>query len=384
MSKVLKEKSIWLTEDIDRSLMIASHFGFAPIEPPKISKQDIEIAEEYGRHPYYDATESSALIRSYIEHGLSREPHPLSISYKRVSPGKSRDRYSLHFIGSTQGVVEATLIRSSLSILNDLGHKNLSVDMNSVGDKDSLCAYERELHQYIRKLAPDLPDNIRENIKKDIFSIFELDYPEIETIRQNIPPSISSLTSASRIHLKEVLEYIEALNIEFRLTPSLVGNKNYCSNTIFAIRDEDEKDRILAVGYHYSKLTRRLGLRKEIPMVGVTITSDLAGGGTSKRVYKTLPKSKFCLVHLGRDAKMRTLSILEDLRREHIHVYHLLGKDKITVQLTNLENLPVSHVILIGQKEALDGTATVRNVATRAQDTIALRELPLYLKNLVV
>jgi histidyl-tRNA synthetase len=63
-------------------------------------------------------------------------------------------------------------------------------------------------------------------------------------------------------------------------------------------------------------------------------------------------------------------------------VNHLLGKDKITVQLSSAENPSVSHIILIGHKEALEGTATVRNVTTRAQDTIPLSKLPLFLKHL--
>ena len=383
MSKTLRNKSIWLSGEFDKPLVTASYFGFVPIETPKISKQDLEIAEEYGRHPHYDAAESSALIRTYIDQGLSAEPHPLSISYKRVSPGRGRDKYSLHFIGSDQGVADATLIRGALSILDDLGRKHLVVDMNSIGDRDSLNAYERELHTYVRKFASEIPDEVREEIKKDVFNLFNIKNPSIEAIRNSIPPSISFLTPSSRNHLKEVLEYIEALNIDFRLSSQLVGNKHYCSHTIFAIKDTSEEERVLAVGYHYSKLARRLGLRKDIPMAGVTIFNEPTKETPSHlRVYKDLPKSKFCLIHLGTNAKMQSLSLLENLRREHIRVHHLLGKDKIAVQISNAECLPVSHLILIGQKEALEKTATVRNVSTRAQNTVPLNELALYLKTI--
>ena len=115
-------------------------------------------------------------------------------------------------------------------------------------------------------------------------------------------------------------------------------------------------------------------------MAGVTIFSPSAE--TERKVYKQLPKAKFYLVQLGREAKMKTLNLIEVLRAHKIPVHHFIGRDKLTVQLTSAEELRVSYLIIIGHKEALDGTATIRNVATRAQDTIPLEMLPQYLKNI--
>ena len=115
-------------------------------------------------------------------------------------------------------------------------------------------------------------------------------------------------------------------------------------------------------------------------MAGVTIFSAVKNA--AKKVYKQLPKPKFYLVQLGREAKMRTLSLIESLRANRIPVHHFLGKDKLAVQLANAEALNVSHLIIIGHKEALDGTATIRNIETRAQDTILLELLPEYLKKI--
>ena len=160
-----------------------------------------------------------------------------------------------------------------------------------------------------------------------------------------------------------------------------MGEKNHCSHAIFAIKNlVDEVETTLAVGYRYSRLAKRLGLRKEIPMAGVTIFS--AAKNAAKKIYKQLPKPKFYLVQLGQVAKMKTLSLIELLRLHHIPVHHFLGKDKLAAQLSSAESLQVSYLIIIGHKEALDGTATIRNVATRAQDTIPLELLPQYLKKI--
>ena len=383
----MQERTIWLSKEFDKPLVTASYFGFRPIETPRISKEDLALREEYGTHSHFDVVENAAFIRAYLENGLPAEAHPLSVAYKRHASGRGQDKYSLHFVGSNQGIVDAMLIRSALSMLEDFGHKHLVVDINSMGDKESINSYERELHLHLRKYMSDLPENIREHIKKDVFSLYHLDLPEMYPLRHSAPPSISSLSLQSRSYLKDVLEYLEMLGIEFHLANELVGNRHFCSQTIFQIREvggDDEK--VIATGHHYSRLGKRLGLKREIPMASATIlrTNGTESGAkmVNMKVYKELPRPKFCLVHLGREAKMKSLPILEQLRKERIRVIHSLGKDKITVQLSTADEATVSHVIIIGQKEALDGTATVRNVLTRAQNTVSMSELPLYLKHI--
>ena len=79
---------------------------------------------------------------------------------------------------------------------------------------------------------------------------------------------------------------------------------------------------------------------------------------------------------------MRALPIIELLRSFHIPTYHFLGKDKLTAQMETVEKIKPPYLLIVGQKEALDNTVTIRNVDTRAQDTIALGSLPQFLKHL--
>lgn len=368
-------------DEFDKALVTAAYFGFLPISAPKITKHDIELSKNCDSHPHYDATEKASVIRAYLEQNFALLPHPISLAYERPKTQKRPGSFGLHFIGTPSGIAEATLIRTALSILSEEGYKNLRVDINCIGGKDSISAYEQELTNYVRKSTVSMSPELQESIKENIFNIFTLKTPETILLRDTAPTAISSLTSQSRSYFKEVLEYIEALGIEFRLAPELVGEKNHTSHTIFAIKNnEDEEMEALAVGYRYSRLGRTLGLRKEVPMTGVNIFADLSKNAR-RRKYKTLPKPKFYLIQLGREAKIKTLTLIELLRTHHIPLHHFIGKDKITTQLSNAENLRVPYLIIIGQKEALENTVIVRNVTTRAQDTVSISNLPHYLKN---
>ena len=377
--------------ELDRTLVVASYFGFRPILAPKITKHDIELTRNCGNYPHYDAPEKASMIRTYLEEDFASLPHPVALVYEKHVSRKRFGNYALHFIGSSSGVAEATLIRTTLSILSEEGHKNLRVDINCIGDRESINAYERELINYVRKFGIDSSSEWKRSMKEDIFNLFRLKAPEALRLREMAPSSLNFLSLQSRVYFKEVLEYIEALGIEFRLAPELVGERNHTSHTIFAIRNIENEDlpagrqdtNTLAIGYRYSRLARLFGLRKEIPMAGVSIFST-SPRNARRQVYKALPKPKFYLVQLGKDAKIKTLSLIELLRSHRIPLHHFLGKDKITTQLLNAENLRVPYLIIIGQKEALDDTATIRNVATRAQDTVSIASLPRYLKNITL
>ncbi len=371
--------------EFDRAHVIATYFGFSPVPPPKITREDAELAGSFIEHPLYDPAEKIAVLRRYIEQNVVAEEHPLAWVYRNPVSRKKFGTHGLHFIGAPSAIAEAALIRTAFSILTEEGYKNLRVDINCIGDKDSIGAYERELCNYAKQFLTDLPENLRLKIKEDPFNLFHINAPELDGLREEAPSSINFLSSQSRAYFKEVLEYIEALGIEFRLAPELVGEKKHSSHTVFAIREPSAEGpgETLAIGYRYSRLSKVLGMKREIPVAGASILSTPKRESAHK-IYKDLPRPKFFLVQLGREAKVKTLSLLELLRSHRIPVYHLIGRDKLTSQLAGAESSRASHIIIIGQKEAIDGTATVRNVSTRAQDTVPVSALPHFLKNLSI
>jgi histidyl-tRNA synthetase len=381
--------SSWHLSEFDKPLFVASCFGFNPIKTPKVTDKDVEITNDCDNHPHYNAAEKAAFLRTYVERDLASTPHPLAFSYKLAGSSKKSTRYALEMVGYAAGIAEALLIRACLSMLLESGYKDLVVDINCVGDKESLNAYENELHNFLRRTGANLSPDTKKELKRDVFNLIKMESDEIAPLKERMPASIAFLSSQSRLYFKEVLEHIESLDIEFRLAPHLIGDRSYCSHTIFAIKNiSGDKEETVAVGYCYPRLSKRLGFKKEPQLAGANLFIEktiptAAKPQTVGRIYKH-PKPKFYLIQLGREAKMRSLSVIEMLRREKIPVSHVIGKDKIAPQLTHAENLGLPYLIIIGHKEALDNTATVRNVITRAQDTIPLQSLPLFLKNIAL
>lgn len=87
-------------------------------------------------------------------------------------------------------------------------------------------------------------------------------------------------------------------------------------------------------------------------------------------------------IQLGFDAKLKSLNVIEILRKAKIPITQALSKDSLSAQLAIAEKIGVKYALIFGQKEALENSLIVRNMENRSQKTVPLDELLTYLKNL--
>ena len=374
---------------------IAVHYGFTIVKGPHITDADISKSKQFKDFDHYgDAEEKVALTRWYTDARLDLESQPVAIHYKKPLGGGSTrkktnyEMYGFEIMGSHKSTSEALLLRCALSVLEDSGHQNLYIDINSIGDKESINKFERELGAYYRKHAHTLPAKVRQELKKNNYLLIIGDYPETKELRDGAPQTVASLSEVGRLHFKEVLETLETFNTVYKIKSSVLSNKLFASNTVFEIRQAEEgkgespSDELLAYGYRYNHLAKKLGGKREIPTVGVTLFVKKHPALGKKVIIKNIKKPKFYLVQLGTTAKLKALNIVEMLRKQKIPVYHSITKDKITGQLSGAEYMKATHVLVMGQKEAMENTMIVRSIANREQETVPLNKLGEFLKKL--
>ena len=140
----------------------------------------------------------------------------------------------------------------------------------------------------------------------------------------------------------------------------------------------------IAGGGRYDYLAKRLGSKKDIPAVGGSIGVDrvLLSPNYKATTPRIVKKPKIYFIQLGFEAKLKSLEIIEVLRAARIPVSHSLNRDSLSGQLGTAEKLGIPYAIIFGQKEALEGTVIVRNMATRSQDTVKVAKLAEYIKNI--
>ena len=380
--------------EIDKIAEIASFFGFIPIKTPEIKKEDVIRAGSFKaseiKSPFSQQEEKAALLRTYDEQNMASLSHPLMLYYKKPLSGQGeRKKTSLYqcgleIIGTSNSVAEALVIKTLIAILSEHGFENLVIDIHTLGDKDSMARFERELGNYVRKNISSLSPELRQACKKDVFEILRNTYEQDADTRDRAPKPMNFLSEHSIQHFKEVLEYLETLNIPYRINDQLLGERNFSSHTIFEIRGNagEEENVLLATGSRHNYISKKVGFKKDIPIMSGSVCFKKTSETVGKTAARKMPRPKFYFVQLGFRARLKSLIIIDNLRKARIPVCHALMKEKLVNQLSTAETMKLSHLIIMGQKEALDDTVLIRNVHTRAQDIVNLADLSHYLQKL--
>lgn len=370
------------------------YYGFTSINEIKISKEDEKKAQEIKESwinnpnglPWIFSTEFAServsVLRKYTEDNMQSNTQPVLFAFE-TNNGAPRGKKSLNLeiVGSPSNIGEAILLKTAIAILKDNDIEDIYVNINSIGDKESANKLGKELTSYYKKNLGELSANCRQNFKKDSFYVIPCDEKTCSSLKEGAPVALSCLSDESRDHFRGVLEYLESMQVSYNIDNCLISDRKYCSQTIFEIcrKNKNNEKEVLAIGFRYDGLAQKVGFKKDIPGVAVKIFIDKKN--KTKKISK-IKKPKAFFIQISDDAKLKSLEVIEKLRKNKILVYHLLGRDKFGSQFSLVEKLKVPYVIIMGKKESIDNTAMVRDNTTRSQQTVSIENLPEYIKNL--
>lgn len=397
----------------EKAQEICEYYGFSPIRTPVIEHEEIFLKsagegtdivdkEMYtfktGGTKFAMRPEGTAgVMRAYIEHGMQNRPQPVKFYYcesffRHDKPQKGRyrefDQFGIEVMGSDKSVLDAMVIKIALVILKEAGIENIRVKINSIGDTESRKDYVKELTNYYKKFLGKMSATDRERMKTNPLRILDSKDEKLAEINASAPQSVSHLNAASKKHFKEVLEYLNEMNIDYELDHTLVRGLDYYSHTVFEFftdKKEEGEERELALGGggRYDYLAKSMGHKKNIPGIGFGLGVDRILEASGKDLIpKIKRKEKVYFIQLGNEAKMKSLNVIEILRQAKIGVNHSLSKDSLGSQLSTAEKMGFPYTLIFGQKEALENSVLVRDMENRSQKTVSIDKLSEYLKKL--
>ena len=384
--KTIIEKHSCMT--VDPAYNVACYYGYhisPEVRFEKIDLQSIKAIKALEGDDYFAPAEDMvAILKSYHTDQIQNLPQPVLLWSEGTYSGKKSKKRILHLdmIGTPKSIAEATILQTAVAILKEEGFKDIYVEINSIGTKEATAKFQREILNYYKKNLSAVSPTCRQIFKKDALTAHTCALEEGDEIAIKAPQAISFLNEESRVHLEEVLEFLETLNIDYRITNSLVGHRGYSTDTVFTIRASDSKggNVLLGAGSRYNTLPKKCGYKKDVPGVGITLY--LPPLAKTKQSLKPMKKSRFFFIQIGFEAKLKSLEVIEILRKAKIPLYQSISRDKLSAQLSIAEHEKFPYIIVMGQKEAVEDTVIVRDANTRSQDTVKIPDLPNYLKNI--
>ncbi len=330
---------------------------------------------------------TAGIARSFIQNGMNVLPKPVKLfsmgqiyRYDRPQEGRYREHWQANFdiFGESNPIMDAHLIQLSYRLVTSLGLKNIQFQINSIGCSACRKDYRNLLVSYFESRKQKLCQDCKRRLEVNPLRILDCKEDKCVQVGSNAPQTVDHLCPECHLHFKNLLEYLDELNLPYMINNRLVRGLDYYTKTVFEIwaDNNDGRNFSLGGGGRYDKLIKSLG-GEDTPAIGFGLGLDrlvIEMKKANTKIYKQ-PTPRVFLAQLGELAKKKSLNIFSELEKNGIVVAESFGRGSLKSQLRLADKFKVEITLIIGQKEALDGTVIVKNMKTGSQETVAVEKL---------
>jgi histidyl-tRNA synthetase len=402
MHDILPGEEVWWEKIGHASAKVSEFYGFRKIETPILEQASLferavgEDTDIVQKEMYIVRTKGGDVLalrpegtapvaRAFLEHSLGKSA-PLQklwyegpmFRYENPQAGRFRQFHQIGFEiigGPNDPMYDAQIIIATERLLEELRIKNLNLKINSIGCRVCRPIYKRQLQTYYKPHLKQLCADCNRRYSTNPLRLLDCKNEKCQPFKEKVPNFFDKLCSTCSSHLKAVLEYMDELKIPYSLDNQLVRGLDYYSRTVFEFFVENGDINLGAVagGGRYDYLLEALGGRPT-PGVGAALGVErlievMKAQGASPQVRS--PRKVF-MIHVGEQAKKKSLAIIEELRKGGISVTEALSRESLKAQLKMADREGANLALILGQKEIFENSIIIRDLKNSLQENVSL------------
>lgn len=353
-----------------------------------VSKETYDFKDRGDRDLTLRPEGTAGIVRCFIENKLYAENLPLKawylgpmFRYERPQAGRYREFYQFGFeaFGSFDAMMDAEVIGIVCNLFKILGLKGVSVNINTLGDKESRENYRKALLDYFKPYLNDLCDDCRRRYEKNPLRILDCKVDSSNEIMKNAPKMTDYLNEESRIHFDKVKEYLDAMGINYKVNPSIVRGLDYYTHTVFEVQADIEgfgSQNTLAAGGRYDHLVEFVG-GPSVPGVGFAVGLErlfLALDAENIDIREIICPDVY-IFSAGDEQKPYVLSLSNDLRLAGFNVEIDYNGKSFKSNFKQADKVNARYIIIIGEEEVESKLLTVKNNETKEEYKVKLDKI---------
>jgi len=333
---------------------------------------------------------TAGCVRACLEHSLTYNKTqrlwytgPM-FRYEKPQKGRYRQfhQFGVETFGMTGADIEAELILMTARLWKLLGLTDVvSLELNSLGEKESRQAYRAALISYLEQHVEQLDDDSKRRLHTNPLRVLDSKDPKVQAVLVNAPQLFDYLDEESRAHQQKLTAVLDAAGVSYTLNPRLVRGLDYYNKTVFEwVTTALGSQGTVCAGGRYDGLVTQLG-GQATPAVGFAI-------GLERLVLliDTLQQDKISTetdIYLVADenAVSQALLVAETLRNT-LTKYRILthcGGGSFKSQMKKADKTGAIIALILGQDEIAQQTVTVKWLQKGEQVTLPQTELSDYL-----
>lgn len=329
---------------------------------------------------------TAPVCRAYVEHGMHNLLQPVKLyyiapifRYERPQAGRYRQHYQFgcEALGDVDPALDAEIIDVAWRFYADLGLRDLSLHVNSIGCMGCRPGYVESLKRYYSEHANRLCPDCKSRLERNPLRLLDCKKQSCTRLGKLAPRSIDYLCQECEVHFNQLKKYLDLLELPFVVNHRLVRGLDYYTRTVFEVQPEAEgAQSTLGGGGRYDGLIEQLG-GKPTPGVGfATGLERIVLNLKKQEIAVPAPQSvSIFIAYVGDEAKDEVIRLASQLRRAGIGAATSVGGKSLKAQLRQANNLGASYAVIIGDEELHTKTILLRNMARGEQERVALDDL---------
>lgn len=374
----------------------AALFGFRELRTPVFEKTelflrsvgdttDVVQKEMYtfddkgGRSITLRPEGTAGVMRSVLEHGLFNEALPvkayyLTTCYRYEKPQKGRLRefhqFGAECIGAAAPTADAEIILLGKTVLDRLGLKGISLEINSIGCPKCRAEYTAALKEYFESYKDRLCATCLDRLDRNPMRILDCKSEICSSIAKNAPKILDFICEECSEHFERVKECLTAAGVEYTVNPRIVRGLDYYTKTVFEFI---ANGMAVCAGGRYDGLAGELG-GADLPSLGfaagmerILMLMEEQGAEFPKPAAPDL-----YIAPLGAKAAANAIKFCDLLRAEGFSAVTDMSGRGLKAQMKYADKLGAKYTVVLGENEIVQMSAKIKDMQSGEQREISL------------
>ena len=387
----------------EQMLKTATLFGFNEIRVPVfehtevfqrsvgdttdvVQKEMYTFDDKGGRSITLRPELTAGVVRSAIEKGLVNGALPVKVCYiggcyryEKPQAGRLREfhQFGVECIGASEPNADAEVIALARQVLNSVGIKKISLEVNSIGCHECRKAYHKALKEYFNANIENLCGTCKERLERNPMRILDCKSPVCSEIAANAPVVLDYLCDGCKEHFEGVKAHLDAAGIKYTVNPRIVRGLDYYTRTVFEFVSGDiGAQSTVCGGGRYDGLISQMG-GPSVPSLGFGMGIErlmlvLKSQGAE---LPEAPKTDLYIATLGNQAVLKATQLCAALREEGLKAETDICGRGLKAQMKYANKIGAKFSCVLGEDEIAEGKAKLKDMQEGTETVIKIDEI---------
>jgi len=348
---------------------------------------------------------TAGVVRAYIENKLGETGQLQKLFYigpqfRRERPQKGRYRQFSQIgaevigpisAGSDLALRDAEVLEMLATLLDELGIKDWTLHLNSVGSPADRARYNEALRAALVPVVGQMCADCQRRAVTNPLRVLDCKVPADQPIIETLPVIADSLDEESKKHFAAVTAALDAVGVPYTRNHRLVRGLDYYTRTTFEFTHGGlGAQNALLGGGRYDGLSEAIG-GPRAPGIGFAMGEDrlVLTLQAQEAVAPQVPQKADAFIAPLGDAKdevklaqMNAAALVLARELRHAGLWIELGEGSFRLKKSfEAADKCARQIVILGEDELKSGILTVKNFSTGNQTKVPRAELAVFLSN---